>query len=59
MNMRRPGARRAVYDEYAVVNTDNQHGLYTALAKPRLGCAKFSSSLRRVLITFPDIQANA
>ena len=36
-----------------------QHGLYTALAKPRLASGKFSSSLRRVLFTFPVIQADA
>ena len=36
-----------------------QHGLYTALAKPRLAFGKFSSALRRVRITFSANQAIA
>ena len=36
-----------------------QHGLYTALAKPRWAFGKFPSLLRRVLITFSANQAIA
>jgi len=47
------------HNEIAAKKFNNvaQHGLYTALAKPRWASGKFSSSLRRALISIPANQA--